>query len=716
MKPSIYRRIRRRTASHEAVNSKKENKQESSFFGEAASEHFFQPAAVITQAPVINRKCAACEQEDKKVQRAADKKEEDKTLQRMTDKKEEEKLQRQPEKKEEEKLMKKCDEKEEEKIQKKEAGNHTSAPVTSSYISSLNSKGTPLPKQSQQFFGSRMGYDFSNVKVHTDQEAAQSAKEVNAKAYTTGEHIVFNEGQYDTNSAEGKKLMAHELAHVVQNDQVNWNLNRGIQRDYDYLDAGVPASDPYAVHTNCLVRNGLSYGGIRIAGVISEEETKQVNNRCREESSYTGEDYVASADESRQVLHREFLSMEQGDRLEKAYSEALTNLYETRSEVTPHAMQSLMAAYGLLKKGDWDVPEPIFVSHQINGVIDNKLHVSHESVKAYGIPALAIVATGAGAGGYSSTIFGGVFAGTSGATSTAAAATTIVEVPATAATGVAGSIAIAVIIAALAGYGLYKLFEWAAEIQEVDPAIGSKVDLLIESLAEVAKAKPITPYIPMPDESLEPELEKGPDKTIDIIPAPDTEPDKRNSPCVPPQFFMPWAPTGLLKSDPIDITWFKPLWKYENPIRIKGKDYYMNIPGQSLPYPLQDTKIGVDENYLPAIGKLMMLFHEQDRSAQAKFKRRLRAAGYSWVTENGEPVSPDHVLDLMWNGPDVYENLWPLESNYNSVAGLVQNMLQSILFRPNKDSPCALYLSIELARIFYQMDNRHYKIRNIDVI
>lgn len=218
MKPSLYRRIRRRTAT-EAATNKKENKQESSFFGEAATEHFFQPATVITQPTVINRKCAECEQEDKKVQRAEDKKEEDKKLQRMTEKKEEEKLQRQPEKKEEEKLMKKGDEKEEEKIQKKETGNPASTPVTSSYISSLNSKGTPLPKQSQQFFGSRMGYDFSHVKVHTDQEAAQSANEVNAKAYTTGEHIVFNEGQYDTNSAEGKKLMAHELAHVVQVEQ-----------------------------------------------------------------------------------------------------------------------------------------------------------------------------------------------------------------------------------------------------------------------------------------------------------------------------------------------------------------------------------------------------------------------------------------------------------------------------------------------------------------
>lgn len=237
MKPSIYRRIRRRTTT-EAATNKKENKPESSFFGESAAEHFFQPKPAAATSPAISRKCADCEQEDKNVQRAEDKKEEDKKLQRMTEKKEEDKLQRQPEKKEEETLMKKEeekkeesilkkeDEKEEEKVQKKEAGGSTAAPITTSYIHSLGSKGTSLPGKAQQFFSSRMGYDFSNVKVHTDKEAAQSAKEVNAKAYTTGEHIVFNEGQYDTTSAEGKKLMAHELAHVVQQNSSTQMLQR----------------------------------------------------------------------------------------------------------------------------------------------------------------------------------------------------------------------------------------------------------------------------------------------------------------------------------------------------------------------------------------------------------------------------------------------------------------------------------------------------------
>lgn len=68
-----------------------------------------------------------------------------------------------------------------------------------------------------------MGYDFSNVKIHTDTAAAASAKAINAKAYSYGNNIVFNDGQYNTASFEGKKLLAHELTHYVQQ-------NSGLQR------------------------------------------------------------------------------------------------------------------------------------------------------------------------------------------------------------------------------------------------------------------------------------------------------------------------------------------------------------------------------------------------------------------------------------------------------------------------------------------------------
>jgi len=231
MKQTLTRRIRRRTASHEGIFTRKESQQEQSFFGGQGQETFFQPAAVI------QRKCVDCEKEEKKVHRQPEKKEEEKKIQRTADKREEDKVMKMGEKNEEEKVMKMGDKteekkvmkaedkKEEEKVQKKDAG-VSSVPSNnaSNYIGSLNGKGKALASSTNYFFSSRMGYDFSNVKVHTDKEAAQSAKGVNAKAYTIGNNVVFNEGQYNTESSEGKKLLAHELAHVVQQD--NFSLFR----------------------------------------------------------------------------------------------------------------------------------------------------------------------------------------------------------------------------------------------------------------------------------------------------------------------------------------------------------------------------------------------------------------------------------------------------------------------------------------------------------
>ncbi|MCR8557640.1 DUF4157 domain-containing protein [Mucilaginibacter sp. BJC16-A38] len=84
------------------------------------------------------------------------------------------------------------------------------------YVGSLGSTGQSMPQSSRQFFEPRFGHDFSNVKIHTDSVAAKSAQSINALAYTTGNNIIFNSGQYSPESDSGKKLMAHELTHVVQ--------------------------------------------------------------------------------------------------------------------------------------------------------------------------------------------------------------------------------------------------------------------------------------------------------------------------------------------------------------------------------------------------------------------------------------------------------------------------------------------------------------------
>jgi hypothetical protein len=80
----------------------------------------------------------------------------------------------------------------------------------------LRSSGAPLDRGSRSFFESRLGHDFSNVRVHTDASAARSARAVNALAYTAGNSIVFDHGQFAPHAPSGRKLLAHELAHVVQ--------------------------------------------------------------------------------------------------------------------------------------------------------------------------------------------------------------------------------------------------------------------------------------------------------------------------------------------------------------------------------------------------------------------------------------------------------------------------------------------------------------------
>lgn len=84
------------------------------------------------------------------------------------------------------------------------------------YVGSLGASGQPMPESSRKFFEPKFGRDFSNVKIHTDSVAAKSAQSINALAYTTGNNIVFNSGQFAPDSDSGKKLMAHELTHVVQ--------------------------------------------------------------------------------------------------------------------------------------------------------------------------------------------------------------------------------------------------------------------------------------------------------------------------------------------------------------------------------------------------------------------------------------------------------------------------------------------------------------------
>jgi hypothetical protein len=102
-----------------------------------------------------------------------------------------------------------------------------------SVYAALSSTGQPLDQSSRAFFEPRFGYDFSQVRVHNDSLAAKSADTLNARAYTMGKHIVLGAGLHTIDSSDSKSLLAHELAHSVQQGQA-----MQIQRQMD--DAETP--------------------------------------------------------------------------------------------------------------------------------------------------------------------------------------------------------------------------------------------------------------------------------------------------------------------------------------------------------------------------------------------------------------------------------------------------------------------------------------------
>jgi hypothetical protein len=108
----------------------------------------------------------------------------------------------------------------------------------------LRSPGQPLDATTRAFFEPRFQQDFSHVRVHSDDQASESARTVNALAYTVGPHVVFDSGQYVPTTNVGQRLLAHELVHVVQ--QANVSDSDSVERMSMPSDSGELAADASA--------------------------------------------------------------------------------------------------------------------------------------------------------------------------------------------------------------------------------------------------------------------------------------------------------------------------------------------------------------------------------------------------------------------------------------------------------------------------------------
>jgi uncharacterized protein DUF4157 len=117
---------------------------------------------------------------------------------------------------------------EQDKLQRKETG---TGPETAPLIvhQVLASPGQPLDAEGRAFFEPRFGCEFSQIRIHTDTRAAESAKSVGALAYTVGSNIAFARGRYAPDTAAGRRLLGHELTHVLQQSQ-SAHTSVGVQK------------------------------------------------------------------------------------------------------------------------------------------------------------------------------------------------------------------------------------------------------------------------------------------------------------------------------------------------------------------------------------------------------------------------------------------------------------------------------------------------------
>jgi RNase P protein component len=121
------------------------------------------------------------------------------------------------------------EEEEEERIQAKGDTGRTPevTPDLKARLNAIRGGGRPLPQSDRAFFEPRFGRDFSQVRIHTDARAAEAARALNARAFTLGRDVAFGAGQYSPGTTAGWRLLAHELAHVVQQSK---NICPRIQR------------------------------------------------------------------------------------------------------------------------------------------------------------------------------------------------------------------------------------------------------------------------------------------------------------------------------------------------------------------------------------------------------------------------------------------------------------------------------------------------------
>jgi hypothetical protein len=139
---------------------------------------------------------------------------------------------------------------------------------TEQRINSQRGSGQPLDVGVQQHMQEAIGYDFSGVRVHTSGEASSLSQSLQAKAFTTGQDVFFNQGAYQPNTSSGQELIAHELTHVAQQG------SGMVPSSGDGMTVNAPG-DAYEQHADATARqvvNGAPAPAVQRETLPEEEE------------------------------------------------------------------------------------------------------------------------------------------------------------------------------------------------------------------------------------------------------------------------------------------------------------------------------------------------------------------------------------------------------------------------------------------------------------
>lgn len=561
----------------------------------------------------------------------------------------------------------------------------------------LRSPGQPLDPMVRAFLEPRFGHDFSAVRIHADSRAAESAHAVSADAYTLGHDIVFGAGRFAPGQRDGLSVLAHELAHTIQQRDATPSL---APRS---AEVG-PADSPLEREADAAAASVLVGGSARVGvgSALTPTLQRQPVHGGEEGINKAARDGVPYEKWSPQV---EALYRKVGDPRAAQVASCRTGGREACALLL--TLSEVDALYNLASDAKGD---------------ESKIRAGLPKA----VPALALVGplpvlakgaltTGAATGTAAAET--GVVAGTAAAEGGAGVAI------AGAAVGVTAIVAIVVI----AGFQLWKLGQFQAALRAKgftileDPLAQAichschgaapaptpkKFDFprlvpgkpgfrefpdfpdFPADLEPRRRLEPVpTPTAPPITADKTPTTEKQPKPTIDVAPDPrPREDDRRRRRCL--------YPTGLTPADPIPIQWFKIQPLYPSPIIVGGVAYQCDNP-TTLPH---GEPIGVPRRFWPWIGKIVQLAPEiRHPSVTRDFRDTLTGYGFDWGGRRF--LQADHVQDLQWapldaESLDQPNNLWPYDGAANASAGPLQNNNQRVSFCETRTGPANVNVPI----------------------